>query len=168
MQLIEGINAIEPVIRSFIQKPIRPAHKCRRSFSKQALKRIVDNSSSGGVGQVDRVRCLSVRLYNQGPLSAPQYYNQYQVRASDSCKLPPNTTNQPPSTAITTGRQKARKACICKFSLLQVTSTKAKRPKFHFNKSASDKTNWLRTSHPLILNFPPPDIPLKAQPKQFN
>ena len=93
--------------------------------------------------------------------------NQYQVRASDSCKLPPNTTNQPPSTAITTGRQKARKACICKFSLLQVSSTKAKRPKFHINKSASDKTNWLQTSH-LILNFPPPNISLKAQPKQFN
>ena len=167
MQLIEGINAIEPVICSFIQKTIRPAHKCRRCVSKQALKRIVNSSSSGGGGQVDRDRCPSLRLYNQGPLSAPQYYHQYRVRASDSCKLPPNTTNQPPSTAITTGRQKARKACICKFSLLQVSSTKAKRPKFHINKSASDKTNWLQTSH-LILNFPPPNISLKAQPKQFN
>ena len=70
LQLIEGINAIESVKHSFIQEPIRPAHKCRRCVSKQALKRIVNSSSSGGGGQVDRVRCPSLRLYNQGPLSA--------------------------------------------------------------------------------------------------
>ena len=141
MSLIEGINAIESVIASSKNRSDQRTSAGGASHN----KRTVD--SSGGGGQVDRVRCPSARLYNQGPLSAPQYYHQYRVRASDSCKLPPNTTNQPPSTAITTGRQKARKACICKFSLLQVSSTKAKRPKFHINKSASNKTNWLQTSH---------------------
>ena len=135
LQLIEGINAIESVIASSKNR----SDQRTSAGGAYHYKGTVD--TSGGGGQVGRVRCPSVRLYNQGPLSAPQYYHQYRVRASDSCKLPPNTTNQPPSTAITTGRQKARKACICKFSLLQVSSTKAKRPKFHIDKSASDKTN---------------------------